>query len=103
LPAFPALLILLVGYGFANIFNWNRPLLLAMDQPGFPLVISLIVGVVSLGATFLWVPQHGYLMQAGILSAYFIVSITIILGRGLGEIRRMDKLDKMPIGDKIQL
>jgi O-antigen/teichoic acid export membrane protein len=28
-PAYLCLVILLIGYGFANVFNWNRPLLLA--------------------------------------------------------------------------
>jgi O-antigen/teichoic acid export membrane protein len=32
-PAYPAFLILLAGYGFANIFHWNRPLLLALGRP----------------------------------------------------------------------
>ena len=36
-PAYPAVVILLVGYGFANIFQWNRPLLLALGMPSFPL------------------------------------------------------------------
>ncbi len=33
-PAYPVLLILLLGYGFASIFQWNRPLLLALGKPG---------------------------------------------------------------------
>jgi O-antigen/teichoic acid export membrane protein len=32
-PAYSAVVILLVGYGVANILNWNRPLLLALGIP----------------------------------------------------------------------
>ena len=94
IPAYPAILLLLVGYGFANIFNWNRPLLLALDKPAFPVLVSFACGVVALGFTFWLVPQHGYLMQAGLLSAYFVFSISIIVWRGLSEIRRLARQDQ---------
>ncbi len=88
LPAYPALLILLVGYGFASIFQWNRPLLLALGKPGYPVIVSLVVGLVELTLIFSVVPRLGYLALAGILSAYFVTSIGIIIWRGLHEIQR---------------
>jgi O-antigen/teichoic acid export membrane protein len=88
LPAYPALLILLVGYGFASIFQWNRPLLLALGKPGYPVIVSLVVGLVELALIFSIVPRLGYLALAGILSAYFVTSIGIIIWRGFDEIRR---------------
>lgn len=93
LPAYPAVLILLAGYGFANILNWNRPLLLALGKPSFPLVVAAVAGVGALGLTFLLVPAYGYLMQAGILSAFFILSIAIIVWRGQAEIHRQSRQD----------
>jgi O-antigen/teichoic acid export membrane protein len=39
-PAYPAFMILLAGYGFANIFHWNRPLLLALGRPDYPLKVA---------------------------------------------------------------
>ena len=92
-PAYPAVLILLIGYGFANILNWNRPLLLALGMPGFPLGVAFVVGIVELGLTILLVPQSGYLMQAAILSGFFIVSISINVWRGLTEIRKRERTD----------
>jgi O-antigen/teichoic acid export membrane protein len=94
LPAYPALLILLLGYGFASIFQWNRPLMLALGKPGFPLLISLVVGLVELALIFLLVPRLGYLALAGILSAYFVVSISIIILRGFDEIKRQSIFSK---------
>lgn len=91
LPAYPALLILLVGYGFGSIFTWNRPLLLALGKPEYPLVIAAIVGVVELALAFVLVPRFGYLAQAGLLSSYFVVAIGLIALRGLREIRRHER------------
>ena len=86
LPAYPALLILLVGYGFASIFQWNRPLLLALGKPGYPVIVSVVCGLVELALIFLLVPHLGYLALAAILSAYFVISIGITVWRGLAEI-----------------
>ncbi len=85
-PVYPVLLILLVGYGFASIFQWNRPLFLALGKPGYPMLIALLVGLVELILIFALVPQLGYLALAAILSANFVVSIGIIVSRGLVEI-----------------
>jgi O-antigen/teichoic acid export membrane protein len=94
LPAYPALLILLVGYGFASIFQWNRPLLLALGKPGYPVIVSLAVGLVELALIFSLVPRLGYLALAGILSAYFVISIGIIIWRGFDEIRRQSLMSE---------
>ena len=87
LPAYPAMLILLVGYGFASVFQWNRPLLLALGKPGYPVLVVFLVGLVELALIYWLVPQFGYLALAAILSAYFVVSIGIIVRRGLTEMR----------------
>ncbi len=87
-PAYPALLILLFGYGFASIFQWNRPLLLALGRPGLPVLIALCSGLVELLLIFWLVPQHGYLYLAAILSGYFIVSVGITVWSGLLEMAR---------------
>ena len=83
-----ALLALLVGYGLANSANWNRPLLLALGMPGFPLLVSAVVGLVKTGLTVLVTPSGGYVAESAILSAYLVVSVGIILWRGLGELNR---------------
>ncbi len=87
-PAYPLLLILLVGYGFASIFQWNRPLFLALGRPAYPLLITLLFGLVELTLLFTLVPRYGYLMLGGILSVYFIGSIGWLAGRGWWELRR---------------
>lgn len=80
--AYPAMLLLLAGYGFANIFNWNRPLLLALGRPGFPLAVMTLVGIAEVALMLLLVPIFGYLAHAAILSGFFVVSIGIIVWQG---------------------
>lgn len=91
-PAYPALLALLVGYGLANSANWNRPLLLALGMPGFPLLVSALVGSVKTVLTVLVTPTGGYVAEAAILSAYLAVSVGIILWRGLSELTRRGQM-----------
>jgi O-antigen/teichoic acid export membrane protein len=93
-PAYPAVLLLMIGYGFANIFNWNRPLLLALGKPGFPLAVTALVGVIEIGLTVLLVPKHGYLMQSAILSGFFVLSVGIILWRGMAEVKFQERFDR---------
>lgn len=82
-PAYPVLLILLVGYGFASIFQWNRPLLLALGKPGYPVLIALLVGIIELTLMFTLVPSSdSMLLLAAIFSGYFVVSIGLTAWRG---------------------
>jgi O-antigen/teichoic acid export membrane protein len=97
LPVYPVVLILLAGYGMANIFNWNRPLLLAFGKPSYPLIVSVCVGVIEILLILLLVPQYGYLMMAAILSTYLAVTVGITAWRGWREIRDQEAQDKISI------
>jgi O-antigen/teichoic acid export membrane protein len=92
LPAYPCFLILLVGYGVANIANWNRPLLLALGKPNYPLIVSAIIGAIEIALIFLLVPEGGYLVGAAIVSGYFIVSITWTALYGLSILKREEAI-----------
>jgi O-antigen/teichoic acid export membrane protein len=96
-PVYPVLLILIAGYGFASIFQWNRSLFLSFGKAGYPILISTLVGVIELALIYALVPTHGYLMMAIILSGYFIVSVGLITLRGVWEIRhRQRQVDYQP-------
>ncbi len=86
-PAYPAILVLLVGFGFANVFYWNRNLLLSFGLPDYPLKVTALAGAIKVLLTFLLVPRFGYLMEAGLMSAFFVFSIGLIVLRGWREIR----------------
>ena len=86
-PVYPVVLILIIGYGTANILNWNRPLLLALGKPSFPLLVALEVGAVEILLILWLVPAGGYLVIAAILSGYLAISVGLTTWRGWREIR----------------
>jgi O-antigen/teichoic acid export membrane protein len=87
-PAYAGVLILLIGYAFANILNWNRPLLLALGHPTYPLMVAGILGAIEVILMFLLVPGNSYLVGAAIFSAYLAISIAWNALRGLAIIKR---------------
>jgi O-antigen/teichoic acid export membrane protein len=86
-PAYPAFLILLAGYGFANIFHWNRPLLLALGKPDFPLKMAAVGAAVKTVLGFAFVGIFGYLFEALLLSAFFLFSIGATVWKGMSEVK----------------
>jgi O-antigen/teichoic acid export membrane protein len=95
-PVYPVVLILLIGYGTANILNWNRPLLLAFGKPSYPLLVALGVGVIEILLILWLVPSGGYLLMAAILAGYLAISVIITAWRGWREIQRNEALDRRP-------
>jgi O-antigen/teichoic acid export membrane protein len=89
-PAYNVLLVLLIGYGVANIFFWNRSLLLAFGEAEYPLKVSFLAMLGKVGLAFLIVPALGYMAEAALFSGYFVVSVGMMTIRGLGEIRERE-------------
>ena len=87
LPAYEPMLLYLIGLGFANILFWNRPLLLSLGLPMVPYRISLYCGIAKIGLAFLLVPQFSLNVEALLLSAFFVVSVSLIVLRGLKEVK----------------
>jgi O-antigen/teichoic acid export membrane protein len=92
LPAYPALVALLVGLTFNYILFWNRPLLLSLGQPTFPIRVTLIVGLVKIALAFVFVPRYGIVAAGALLSFYYIASVGIMVWRGVQEIQHQEAL-----------
>ena len=92
-PSTPAALILLVGFGMANSLYWNRPLLLALKRPLYPLVTSAVAMLVKIGLAVWLVPQYGYLAQAGLLSIYLVVTVGLNAWQGLKTVQQRSALE----------
>lgn len=90
LPAMPLIWVLLIGFSFANIFYWNRSLLLAFGRPHFPLAAATVAGMIKIGLMFLLVPRFGAVMQAALLSLFFILSIGAMAVEGLRGLKRAE-------------
>lgn len=92
-PAYPALMILLIGFGFANIFFWNRTLLLSFGKPNIPLLVLLVTAVLKVGLSFAVVPVFGINGEAVLLSGNFILSVGIMVALGLILLKRYEKAE----------
>jgi len=97
-PAYGVLLVLLVGYGIANVFFWDRSLLLAFGKAELPLKVSFFAMLGKVLLAFLIVPVIGYLAEAALFSAYFVVSVGILVLKGLALIRQHAALGKESTG-----
>jgi len=80
--------------GFANIFFWNRPLLLSLKLPLVPYKASLYCGVLKILLSFLLVPTLGLNAEAWLLSTFFLISISVIVIRGIKEIKLRAQLEQ---------
>jgi O-antigen/teichoic acid export membrane protein len=94
-PVYPVVLILLIGYGVANIFNWNRPLLLALGKPSYPLIIAIAVGILEILLVLWLVPEGGYLAMSAILSGYLASTVGIVAWKGWHLIKQNESLEKI--------
>lgn len=88
--AYPALMALLIGLAFNYTLFWNRPLLLSFGLPTFPLWAALAAGLLKVSLAFPLVPRYGYVMEAALLSFYYILSVGLIVWRGLRELHRRE-------------
>ncbi len=87
-PAYSAMMILLVGSGFSTIFFWNRKLLLAFGKANIPLLILAAAAALKVGLSFWLVPAYGINAEAWLLSGNFILSVGLMVLIGLGMVRK---------------
>jgi O-antigen/teichoic acid export membrane protein len=86
--AYPALVALTIGIVFNYILFWNRPLLLSLGLPDFPIWVTLAVGLVKVSLAFWLIPKYGILAAGALLSFYYVASVGIMALRGVKEIRQ---------------
>ncbi|MBM4425951.1 MAG: hypothetical protein FJ031_01795 [Chloroflexi bacterium] len=88
LDAYPALVALTIGLVFNYILFWNRPLLLALGLPEFPVYVTLVAGIIKLALSFWLVPMYAVVAAGGLLSFYYIASVGLMVLRGLQKIKQ---------------
>lgn len=69
--AYPALIVLLIGYLVANTIYWRRIALLALGHPGFPARLNFVLAVLKVIGIIIFVPRYGFLASAALLSAFY--------------------------------
>jgi O-antigen/teichoic acid export membrane protein len=97
LPAYPILMILLVGYGIANILFWNRPLLLALNRPEAPFRVGFYTGLVKVVSSLWIIPIFGVVGAASLLSGYLGISVCLIVITGFIALNGLQKKAAMEV------
>jgi len=87
LPTYSALVILLIGYTFVNIFYWNRVALLSLGRAVFPTIVNFTGMVLKVSAIFLLVPRYGYLAFAALLVGYYFFTVGAAVIRVFSDLR----------------
>lgn len=88
LPAYPALLILLVGYLFANTGYWARTTLLALGLPHYATQVNVLVTVLKVLGVLVLLPTIGYLGSPIMLSVSYILGISLSALKLRSEVAR---------------
>ena len=96
LPAYDIIMILMFGYGIANILFWNRTLLLTFSEADYATTVSFYTMFAKLFLTVVLVPRGAYYIEAILLSAYLAVSVLIMTARGLHNLREAEKVSPTP-------
>jgi O-antigen/teichoic acid export membrane protein len=99
-PAYPALLALLVGLAFNYTLFWNRPVLLSFGLQVFALLAIAGAGLAKTILALALVPKYGFVMESLLLSGYYIVSVGLIVWRGMRELHAQESLDAAAIATK---
>ena len=89
-------MILMFGYGIANILFWNRTLLLTFSEADYATTVSFYTMLAKLFLTVVLVPRGAYYIEAILLSAYLAVSVLIMTARGLHNLREAEKTSPAP-------
>lgn len=96
LPAYDIIMILMFGYGIANILFWNRTLLLTFSEADYATTVSFYSMLVKLFMTVVFVPRGAYYIEAILLSAYLAISVLIMTWRGLHDLKKAEKAQPEP-------
>ncbi|HEY61496.1 MAG TPA: oligosaccharide flippase family protein [Anaerolineae bacterium] len=90
IPAYAPLMLLLIGFTFANIFYWNRVALLALARPVFPTIINFSGMIMKVAIILMFSKFLSPLFFAGLLSGYYLYTVGIAVMRVFSDVKRRD-------------
>lgn len=89
--SYSSFLILLIGVVPVNIFYWNQVVLLPMGMPQFPTQIQFIAALLNVIGIAVLVPHWGAHGMALLLSAYFVLTTSVLVGKSLRELYKAER------------
>ncbi len=91
-----ALVILLIGVTFVNIFYWNRTTLLPLGLPEYPTKVTLVAAIVKVVAILILVPRFGALGMAATLSGFFLFTGIVLVWKTVRVLRKRAAAAPLP-------
>jgi O-antigen/teichoic acid export membrane protein len=91
LPAYDIIMILMFGYGIANVLFWNRTLLLTFGEADFATTVSFYTMIAKMFLTVIFVPRGAPYIEAILLSGYLAISVLIMTWRGLYDLKKAEQ------------
>ncbi|MBW8011841.1 MAG: oligosaccharide flippase family protein [Chloroflexi bacterium] len=87
LPAYPALIIILMGLLVANTFFWERQALLALGLPEYATRVNVGVTVLKIVGAFILLPRIGYIGSAVLLTSSYLFGKTLSVVKVRAELK----------------
>lgn len=78
-PVIPALFILLIGMGFAQVFFWARPSLLALGHADYAMKVNILIAVLKIVGIMSLVRNFGYLGNAILLTVLYVLGVSFMV------------------------
>lgn len=99
-PAYPILLILLIGIITANLLYWSRSVLLPLGQPDFPTKVGFIAAMIQIIGMLFLIPRWGALVMALMMTGFFLINSLTLLWKTYYEIRRAEASETAGVLDE---
>ncbi len=93
-----ALMILLIGVTFVNIFYWNRTTLLPFGLPEYPTKVTLVAAIAKIVAILILVPRYGAPGMAATLSGFFLLTGVVLVWKTVQVLREREEAAPLPAG-----
>jgi O-antigen/teichoic acid export membrane protein len=90
LPAYPVLLIFLIGVIAVNLIYWGRSVLLPLGMPDYPTKVGFIAAGTQIIGMLILVPQWGASAMAGMMSVFFLINAVTLFWKTILELRRAE-------------
>ena len=94
--SYVALIILLVGFTFINVFYWNRTTLLPFGLPEYPAKVTLVAAIAKVVAILILVPRYGAPGMAATLSGFFLFTGGVLVWKTARVLRQRAEAAPLP-------
>ncbi len=86
--SYGAMVILLIGVTFVNVFYWNQTTLLLLGLPEYPIKVTLVAAIAKVVAILILMPRYGAAGMAATLSGFFLFTGAVLVWKMVRVLRQ---------------